>query len=107
MGSGRAVRVRSFDTTEALLSAVADRTAAFAIDQQPFLQGYLPVHYLTLLHRHGVAPVSNVSTGPKLVTAEEAARRLGREPAPETSSGSPVPADSESDPTVPAEPGGG
>ncbi len=29
----------SFDTTDADLNAVADRVAAFAIDQQPFLQG--------------------------------------------------------------------
>jgi simple sugar transport system substrate-binding protein len=107
MGSGRAVRIGSFDTTEAILTAVADRTAAFAIDQQPFLQGYLPVHYLALLHRHNVAPVSNISTGPKLVTAEEAALRLGRTPAPETTSGSPVPDDAASDPTLPVEPGGG
>jgi simple sugar transport system substrate-binding protein len=107
MGSGRTVRVGSFDTTEAILAAVADRTAAFAIDQQPFLQGYLPVHYLTLLHRHGVAPVSNVSTGPKLVTDQEAALRLGRAPAAGTSPGSPVPDNAESDPLLPAEPGGG
>jgi simple sugar transport system substrate-binding protein len=76
--AGRVVRVASFDTSDAILNAVADRAAAFAIDQQPFLQGYLPVEYLVLLKRDGVIPVSNVSTGPRLITAEEAARRLGR-----------------------------
>jgi simple sugar transport system substrate-binding protein len=75
---GRHVRVGSFDTTEALLRAVADGKAAFAIDQQPFLQGYIPVRYLYMLAHYGVIPVSNVSTGPKLVRAEEAAERLGR-----------------------------
>lgn len=80
----RVVRIGSFDTTEQILTAVADGKASFAIDQQPFLQGYLPVQYLALLHRHAVVPVSNVSTGPKLVTAAEAARRLGRPPDPTT-----------------------
>lgn len=77
LGPGRIVRVASFDTTDALLRAIAENAASFAIDQQPFLQGYLPVQYLALLNRRNVAPVSNVSTGPKLVTADEARRRLG------------------------------
>ena len=71
-------RVGTFDVTDAMLNAVADGAASFAIDQQPFLQGYLPVEYLALLKRHGVVPVSNVSTGPRLITAEDARQRLGR-----------------------------
>ncbi len=74
---GRTVRVGSFDVSEPVLTAVAEGRASFAIDQQPFLQGYLPVQYLALYVRRGLVPVSNVSTGPKLVRAEEAARRLG------------------------------
>lgn len=74
----RRVHVGSFDISDALLAAVADGKASFAIDQQPFLQGYLPVQFLVLHLRHAVMPVANVSTGPKLVEAEEAARRLGR-----------------------------
>jgi simple sugar transport system substrate-binding protein len=74
----RTVHVGSFDTTDGLLAAVADGKASFAIDQQPFLQGYLPVQFLVLHQRYGVMPVANISTGPKLVEAEEAARRLGR-----------------------------
>jgi simple sugar transport system substrate-binding protein len=73
----RSVQVGTFDVTEAVLAAVAAGDAAFAVDQQPFLQGYLPVQLLALYARHGVAPVSNVSTGPKLIDAREAARRLG------------------------------
>ncbi|MGH6922379.1 MAG: substrate-binding domain-containing protein [Propylenella sp.] len=90
---GRAVHVGTFDVTEAILAEVADGAASFAIDQQPFLQGYLPVQLLAVLHRHGAVPVSNVSTGPRLVTQEEARRRLGRGdddpdgPAPQESQG--------------------
>ena len=75
---GRTVRVGSFDVTDALLEAVAAGQASFAIDQQPFLQGYLPVQFLALNQRYGVMPVDNVSTGPMLVDAAEATRRLGR-----------------------------
>jgi simple sugar transport system substrate-binding protein len=82
LGEARKVRVGSFDTTDALLAAVAEGDAAFAIDQQPFLQGYIPVRYLYALARYGVIPVSNVSTGPKLVRAAEAAERLAAD-APE------------------------
>ena len=70
------LQVATFDLSEAVLRAVAGGSAAFAVDQQPFLQGYLPVQYLVLLHRNGVLPVSNVSTGPRLVTAADAAERL-------------------------------
>ena len=91
-GEGRIVRVATFDINPAVLRAVADGSAIFAIDQQPFLQGYLPVQYLSLLIRHGVVPVSNVSTGPRLVTADDAKRRLGpagtaADPAAETPPG--------------------
>jgi len=75
---GRTIHVGTFDVTSAILSDVADGAASFAIDQQPFLQGYLPVQFLAILHRHGAVPVSNVSTGPRLVTQEDAKRRLGR-----------------------------
>jgi simple sugar transport system substrate-binding protein len=76
--AGRTVHIGTFDVTDAMLNAVADGAASFLIDQQPFLQGYLPVQYLALLRRHGVIPVSNVSTGPRLVTMEDAKKRLGR-----------------------------
>ena len=80
LAPGRAVWVGTFDVTDPVLAAVAAGDAAFAIDQQPFLQGYLPVQLLALYARHGVLPVSNVSTGPKLIDAKEAARRLGLRP---------------------------
>ncbi len=91
---GRTVRVATFDVTETILRAVADGSASFAVDQQPFLQGYLPVQFLTLLHRQGAVPVSNVSTGPRLIAEEEAGRRLKRlgivvETSPEATSGDP------------------
>jgi len=89
--SPRKVRIGSFDVTPGILKAVADGGAAFAVDQQPFLQGYLPVQYLTLLKRVGVIPVSNVSTGPRLITVSEARKRLGLSEAAEGVAGEPAP----------------
>jgi simple sugar transport system substrate-binding protein len=57
---------------------VAEGTASFAVDQQPFLQGYLPVQYLALLARDGVIPVATVNTGPRLLSAADAAKRLAK-----------------------------
>ena len=42
----------------------------FGIDQQPFLQAYLPVVVLTNYHRYGVLPGNNINSGPGFVTAE-------------------------------------
>jgi simple sugar transport system substrate-binding protein len=92
---GREVRIGTFDITETMLNAVADGDASFAIDQQPFLQGYLPVQYLALLKQRGVVPVSNVSTGPRLVTLNEARRRLGRSDAEQGTDGEAAPAPAE------------
>lgn len=88
--AGRTMHVATFDVTETVLRAVANGSAAFAVDQQPFLQGYLPVLFLALHAREGVMPVSNVSTGPRLVGAREAAERLGM----------PVPTDPETPPAA-------
>ncbi len=84
---GRIVHVGTFDVTDAILADVADGAAKFAIDQQPFLQGYLPVQFLTMLHRHGSIPVSNVSTGPRLVTQDDARMRLDKAGGEETEAG--------------------
>jgi simple sugar transport system substrate-binding protein len=84
---GRTIHVGTFDITDTILQDVANGDASFAIDQQPFLQGYLPVQLLAVLHRHGVIPVSNVSTGPRLVTEAEAKRRLAASAGAQTDGG--------------------
>jgi simple sugar transport system substrate-binding protein len=44
----------------------------FAIDQQPYLQGYLPIVFLTEHAKYGVLPSGTVRTGPAFVTKENA-----------------------------------
>ncbi|AUX78456.1 sugar ABC transporter substrate-binding protein [Sinorhizobium fredii] len=74
MGVGDKVKVASFDLSSGFLQAVADGKALFAVDQQPYLQGYLPVTFLALNARYGTIPAGNVASGPSLVTSETAAQ---------------------------------
>ena len=59
-----------------VLQALVDGNMLFAIDQQQYLQGYLPVVMLTLYNQFGgLIPGGGgvVLTGPGFVTAENAA----------------------------------
>jgi simple sugar transport system substrate-binding protein len=68
------IRVATFDLSAGFLKAVAAKEAAFAIDQQQFLQGYLPVSFLALHAKFGLIPGGNVPSGPNLITSEKAAQ---------------------------------
>ncbi|OWV87620.1 LacI family transcriptional regulator [Rhizobium sp. R635] len=67
-------KVATFDLSADFLKAVADGKAAFAIDQQQFLQGYLPVVFLANYAKYGLIPGGNVPSGPNLITKEKAAQ---------------------------------
>jgi simple sugar transport system substrate-binding protein len=58
----------SFDLDGDIAQAIKDGIMESAIDQQPYLQGYLPVVFLTEYARYGVIPANNVNTGPGFVT---------------------------------------
>lgn len=66
------VRLASFDMSATFLEAVAAGDAAFAIDQQQYLQGYLPVVFLAMHAEYGLAPGGDVPSGPNLVTQDKA-----------------------------------
>lgn len=68
------VLVGSFDLSGSFLKSVSEGTAAFAIDQQQFLQGYLPVVFLALHAEYGLMPGGNVPSGPNLITKDKAAQ---------------------------------
>jgi simple sugar transport system substrate-binding protein len=74
--SGKAgkVNVGTFDMSPNFLKAVAAGEAAFCIDQQQFLQGYLPVVFLANYAKYGLIPGGNVPSGPNLITKEKAAQ---------------------------------
>jgi len=60
----------TFDLSSEIAAAIKDGTIAFAIDQQPYLQGYLPVVILTNYVRYGVLPSGNINSGPGFITKE-------------------------------------
>jgi simple sugar transport system substrate-binding protein len=72
---GGHVTVGSFDLTPDVLAAVTAGRLLFAVDQQAYLQGYLPVVLLAERARYGIFPVMNggtIPTGPNFVTKDNA-----------------------------------
>lgn len=64
------VRLATFDLSPRVLEAVRDGDMDFAVDQQAYLQGYLPIVMLTQKIRYGLFAGEGdlIATGPKLVT---------------------------------------
>jgi simple sugar transport system substrate-binding protein len=60
----------TFDLSAEISQAIKDDIIDFAIDQQPFLQGYMPVVLLTNYARYGVMPGNNINSGPGFITAD-------------------------------------
>ncbi len=60
----------TFDLGEEIVAAIKDGTIQWGIDQQPFLQAYLPVVILTNYDRFGVLPGNNINSGPGFVTKD-------------------------------------
>lgn len=69
------VKLGTFDLTPDVLAAIRDGQLEFAIDQQQYLQGYLPVVLLTQYKLYGVLPAGGIlPTGPGFVTKANAAQ---------------------------------
>jgi simple sugar transport system substrate-binding protein len=75
-GLEKRVTLATFDLSPEVLEAVRDRQMLFAVDQQPYLQGYLPIVLLAERARHLLFPARGelVPTGPEFVTARNAQR---------------------------------
>lgn len=52
----------SFDMAPPIVSAIKDGIQAFALDQQPYLEGYLAIQDLFMEHQYGFKP-ANINTG--------------------------------------------
>ncbi|HYM85086.1 MAG TPA: sugar ABC transporter substrate-binding protein [Candidatus Dormibacteraeota bacterium] len=63
------VKLATFDLSQDVLQAIKGGTMLFAIDQQQWLQGYLPVMFLVYYHLYGVMPGGGqpILTGPGVV----------------------------------------
>lgn len=60
----------TFDLGTNIVEGIKAGTINWGIDQQPFLQAYLPVVVMTNYHRYGVLPGNNINSGPGFVTAD-------------------------------------
>jgi simple sugar transport system substrate-binding protein len=70
------IHIATFDLSPGMLKAVADGEAVFCIDQQQFLQGYLPVTFLYMYAKYGLIPGGDVASGPNLITKDKAAQAI-------------------------------
>jgi simple sugar transport system substrate-binding protein len=70
------VTFATFDLSPEVLQAILDGDMLFAIDQAQYLQGYLPIVFLTKYLETGAIPLGRedrvVMTGPQIVTADTA-----------------------------------
>jgi simple sugar transport system substrate-binding protein len=77
------VLLGTFDLSPEVLDGIRAGRISFAVDQQAYLQGYLPIIMLSQLVRYGLFPARGdvLPTGPNFVTRENAAQviRLARQ----------------------------
>ena len=75
-GTGSPAKIATFDLSGDVTSAIEHGKVLFAVDQQPYLQGYLPVQLIKLYHDNDntLGGGKPVLTGPGFVTKDNAAR---------------------------------
>jgi len=76
--AGRSLPIGTFDLGPDVLRAVQSGRLAFAVDQQAYLQGYLPIVFLAERARYGLFPAQGdvIPTGPNFVTKANAAKAI-------------------------------
>jgi simple sugar transport system substrate-binding protein len=74
--SGSSARIGTFDLSEDVVSAVEAGTILFAVDQQPYVQGFLGITALDLYATNGnvIGGGQPVYSGPAFVTEDNAAQ---------------------------------
>ena len=64
----------TFDLGSEIVKGLKSGVINWGIDQQPFLQAYLPVVVLAYYDRYGVLPGNNINSGPGFVTKDALAK---------------------------------
>lgn len=57
----------TYDFDSVTLEAIKRGITSFTVVQQPYLQGYLPIIFLTLYKQYGLVPINEILTGPMLI----------------------------------------
>ncbi|MEM7198068.1 MAG: sugar ABC transporter substrate-binding protein [Pseudomonadota bacterium] len=76
LGVNGTLHVGCFDLSGKVVKAIQDGDVHFAIDQQQYLQGYMPVVVLKLYNAYGLLPGGDILSGPGFVTKENASQVL-------------------------------
>jgi simple sugar transport system substrate-binding protein len=75
LGKTGQIKLCTFDISPSVIAALAKKQMEFAIDQQEWLQGYLPIVFLANYIRYGSIPQNDfIMTGPNVVTSENAGK---------------------------------
>jgi simple sugar transport system substrate-binding protein len=75
LGKTGQIKLCTFDISPAIIAALTKKQMEFAIDQQEWLQGYLPIVFLANYIRYGSVPQNDfIMTGPSVVTSENAGK---------------------------------
>jgi simple sugar transport system substrate-binding protein len=71
------VKIASFDVDDAILKHIQDGNVLFAIDQQPYMQGYLAVSMANAYVRYGLnLPQRPILTGPAVIDSKNVEQAL-------------------------------
>ncbi|MEN0002263.1 MAG: sugar ABC transporter substrate-binding protein [Pseudomonadota bacterium] len=73
-GMAGEIHFGTFDLGEEIVKAIKGDIINWGIDQQPFLQAYMPVVILANWDRYGVLPGNNINSGPGFVTKDALAK---------------------------------
>ena len=63
------VKLASCDLSPMIVSAIKEGTMICTVDQQQYLQGYLPIEFLYFYNKYGFCPCKDVLTGPMIIDA--------------------------------------
>ena len=65
---GRHMYFVTFDVSKDILKGIKEGVIDFAIDQQQYLQGYMPIVVLTQMAKYGVLQSGDINSGPGYIT---------------------------------------
>jgi simple sugar transport system substrate-binding protein len=61
------VKVGGVDLSDTMIAAIKEGKMVFTVEQQQYLQGYLPINLLILYNKYGLIPHDDILTGPAIV----------------------------------------
>ncbi|MET3926966.1 sugar ABC transporter substrate-binding protein [Devosia sp. 2618] len=76
VGRAGKISIGTADLSNEVLEAIKAGDIAFAMDQQPYLQGYLSIQSAVLYSRYGLHPIGAVTTGPLVIDSTNVDKTL-------------------------------